>query len=180
MLKSWLHKRIARLELAYHYDASYLHEVVEVSVPAFLKFGLFQIMAYHREDVPRDLGFAARMAATLSEDCGPCTQLIVDMALEAGMSPRTIAALMRGDLGGAGDEAALGFRYGQAVAANKAEAMTLSDEIERRYGKRALVSMAYGVAGARVYPALKRGLGHGAACQSIKVADDDIAIGKAA
>lgn len=180
MLRSWLHRRIGRLERAYGYDATYLQEVAEVSVPAILKFGLFQIMAYHHQDLPRDLGFAARMAATLSEDCGPCTQLVVDMALEAGMAAETVAALMRGDLARAGDEAALGFRYGMAVAANTPEAVALAEGVERRYGKRALVSLAYGVASARVYPALKRGLGHGAACTRIRVAEDDIAIARAA
>lgn len=180
MLKFWLHKRIGRLERAYGYDATYLHEVAKVSVPAILKFGLFQIMAYHHEDLPRDLGFAARMAATLNEDCGPCAQLTVDMALEAGMPAETVAALMRGDLTAASDEARLGFGYGKAVAANTPEAVTLAEEVERRYGKRALVSLAYGVASARVYPALKRGLGHGAACTRIKVAEDSIIIAKAA
>ena len=176
MLKSWLHRRIGRLERTYGYDATYLHEVADISVPAALKFGLFQIMAYHDEDLPRDLGFAARMAATLNEDCGPCAQLTVDMALESGMSPQPIAALMRGDLASAGDEAALGFRYGQAVAANTPAAAPLAEEVERRYRKRALVSLAYGVASARGYPALKRGPGHGAAGPRIQVAQHSLAL----
>lgn len=180
MLKSWLHKRIGRLEAAYGYDAGYLHEIADASVPAMLKFQLFQIMAHHREDLPRDLNFGARMAAMLHEDCGPCAQLTVDMALEAGMPAGTIAALLRGDLAAAGDEAALGFRYGHAVAANTPDAMTLTEEIERRYDKRALVSLAYGVACSRVYPVLKRGMGHGATCTRIQVAEDSIAIARAA
>lgn len=180
MLRTLLHRQIRNLERAYGYDATYLHEVTDVSIPAIFKFMLFRAMAQHRERLPRDLGCAARIAAVLSEDCGPCTQLVVDMALEAGMAPRRIAALLRGDLEQAGEEAELGFRYGIAVATNTAEAADLADRVERRYGKRALVSMAYSVASARVYPALKRGLGHGAACTRIRVADDSIAILRAA
>ena len=36
------------------------------------------------------------------------------------------------------------------------------------------------VAGSRVYPTLKRGLGHGAACQKLVVANEPIAVKKAA
>ena len=180
MIKSFLHRAIAKLEKSYGYDASYLHEVLEVSTPAFLKFGLFQTMSNHRDGAPRDAYCAARMAATLSEDCGPCTQLVVDMALKAGMLPARIAAILRGDLEQAGTDAELGFRYGIAVAQNTINAAALSEEVEKRYGKRALVSMAYAVACSRVYPALKRGLGHGAACSKINVSDETIVLKQAA
>ena len=180
MIRSFLHKRIRRLEYGFGYDATYLHEVLDTSVTAFLKFGLFQVMASHREGVPRDAAFAARIAATLSEDCGPCTQLVVDMAIKAGMDTDNITALLRGDIEQAGAEAELGFRFGIAVANNTADALALADEVERRFGKRALVSMSYAVACSRVYPALKRGLGHAAACTKIQVHEHSIIVRKAA
>ena len=74
----------------------------------------------------------------------------------------------------------LGFRYGIAVSQNTPDAVALSEEVERRYGKRALVSMAYAVACSRVYPALKRGLGHGVACAKINVSDETIVLRQAA
>lgn len=180
MIRSLLHSRIRRLERSFGYDATYLHEVLDVSLPAFLKFALFQVMASHREQVPIDAAFAARIAATLSEDCGPCTQIVVDMALHSGMESQKIAALIRGDIEKAGADAALGFRFGNAVACNTADAPSISKEVERRFGKRALVSMSYAVACSRVYPALKRGLGHAAACTKIQVLDDSIIIRQAA
>jgi len=180
MIKAFLHRSVARLEKSYGYDASYLHEVIDVSPSAFFKFGLFQVMSNHRDGAPADAYCAARIAATLSEDCGPCTQLTVDMALAAGVDPKRIAALLRGDLEQAGQDAELGFRYGIAVSQNTIDANALSEEVERRYGKRALVSMAYAVACSRVYPALKRGLGHGAACAKIKVSDETIVLRQAA
>ena len=180
MLRRWIHRWIAKLEQAYRYDASYLHEVTDASLPAFLKFVLFQSMSMHRESVPKEAWFAARMAGTLSEDCGPCTQLMVDEALRQKISPLTIAALLRGDIDEAGADAALGFRYGTAVAKNAPESVSLAEDIERRYGKRGLVSLAYAVASARVYPALKRGLGHGAACTRIIVSDQTVVLKEAA
>jgi hypothetical protein len=180
MLKRLLHGSIRKLERDYGYDATYLHEVTDISPAASLKFALFQIMSNHRDRVPRDAYCAARMAATLSEDCGPCTQLVVDMALRAGMAPARIAAILRGDLEQAGADAELGFRYGVAVAQNTIDAAALAGEVAKRYGKRALVSMAYAVACSRVYPALKRGLGHGAACTKISVSDETIVLKEAA
>jgi len=86
---------------------------------------------------------------------------------------------LRGDIDEAGEDAALGFRYGMAVAKNEPSAVLLAEEAERRYGKRGLVSLAYAVASARVYPTLKRGLGHGAACTKITVSSETIVLKEA-
>jgi hypothetical protein len=179
MFKQFLHRRIARLERAFGYDATYFHEVVEASTPAFAKFTAFQWMSSHRDQIPRDAWFAARIAAALCEDCGPCTQLVVNMALREKMSPLAIASLLRGDLEQAGGDAELGFRYGIAVANNTDDAVQLCEDVEARYGKRGLVSLAYAVACSRVYPALKRGLGHGAVCSKIVVSDETVTIREA-
>ena len=180
MFKSILHRKIAAMEREFGYDATYAHEMLNASLPAFLKFALFQGMAKHRDGVPREAWFAAGLAAAMSEDCGPCAQLGVDMALKAGLDPKIVAALARGDFAAAGADAAFGFRYGHAVATNAPEAVELSAAARARYGERGLVSLALVVAGTRVYPAIKRGLGHGAACQKLVVANDTIAIKKAA
>ena len=180
MLKRIMHRAVSKLEQSYGYDAGYLHEVIEASRPAFFKFGLFQTMSSHREDVPRDAWYAAKIAATLSEDCGPCTQLVVDMALRDGVKRDALMALLRGDLEMAGKDAELGFRFGIAVAQNTDAAPILSEEVEKRFGKRALVSLAFSVAASRVYPTVKRGLGHGAACTKIKVSDETIVLKQAA
>jgi hypothetical protein len=180
MLKAYLHRSVARLERRFGYDATYLHEVIDISRPAFFKFGLFQIMSSHRDGVPRDAWYAARIAAAMSEDCGPCTQLVVDMALREGMKGDALSALLRGDLERAGTDAEFGFRYGIAVAQNTPEALALSEDAEKRYGKRALVSLAFAVACSRVYPTLKRGLGHGATCTKITISDETIVLRQAA
>ncbi len=180
MLKSLFHRRIVRMGQAFDYDVSYLHELLDASTPAFVKFALFQPMSRHREDVPATTWFAAKLAATMSEDCGPCSQLIVDMAIHAGMEPAIVAALARKDLTSAGADASLGFRYGQAVAANAPEADVVVAQALAKYGRRGVASLAMAVAAARVYPALKRGLGHGAACQRLVVGEEAIAVKRAA
>src|SRR5579872_4079210 len=106
MIKSYLHKKIAAMEREFGYDASYAHEMLDASLPAFVKFALFQSMAKHRDGVPLDAWCAAGLAAAMSEDCGPCAQLCVDLALKAGVDRKILAALARGDLPQAGPDAA--------------------------------------------------------------------------
>lgn len=180
MLKRFLHGRLAQLEKSFGYDATYLHEVIDISVPAFVKFGLFQTMSSHRKNIPRDVWYAARIAATLSEDCGPCTQLVVDMAVREGMPREIVSALLRSDFQKAGSDAEFGFRYGLAVSKNTDTALAFSETAAERYGNQALVSLAYAVACSRVYPTLKRGLGHGVACTKITIANETIVLNTAA
>jgi len=180
MLKSLLHNRVRPMERHYGYDATYIHEMIDASPVAAIKFVMAQMISNHREDVPKDAWYAAKLAAALSEDCGPCTQLCVNMATEAGVEPAKIAHLLRGDIEAAGPDAALGFRYGIAVATNSDEAMSLVERARARYGERGLVSLALVVTSARMYPALKRGLGHGMMCSKITVSDEAILVKHAA
>jgi hypothetical protein len=49
-----------------------------------------------------------------------------------------------------------------------------------KYGRRGVASLAMAVAAARVYPALKRGLGHRASCQRLVIGEEAIAVKQAA
>lgn len=180
MLKSMLHRSIRKFERQFGYDATYVHEIIDASTSIALKFAVFQMLAAKTKDVPADALYAAGIAAAVSEDCGPCAQLVVNMALKEGVRPEAIAALLRGDLEKAGKDAELGFRYGIAVAQNTVDAVALSEQAEKRFGKRGLVTLSFAVAFARVYPALKRGLGHGAVCAKINVANETVVLKEAA
>ena len=180
MFKSMMHAATRKMERMFGYDATYIHEVIDTSEAAGLKFMLSQFVGQHRDGVPKDAWYAAKLAAALSEDCGPCTQLCIDMAVRARIKPEKLAALVRGDIEAAGDDAAFGYRYGMAVATNSADSLELVEQAEKRYGAKGKVSLALVVAATRVYPALKRGLGHGAACAKIEVANESIAVKRAA
>ena len=180
MIKSLLHRQLRKFERAFGYDATYVHEIVDTSTPMALKFTLFQMLASRPKSAPADLVYAAAIAAAVSEDCGPCAQLVVKMALKDGVSPAAIGALLRGDLEKAGPAAELGFRYGVAVAQNTPDAVALSEDVTKQFGKRVLVTLAFAVAFGRVYPAVKRGLGHGAVCTQIKVDYDTVVLKEAA
>ena len=120
---------------------------------------------------------AARLVGTLAEDCGPCTQIVVSMAEEEGLvSPAVLKAILTGDEAAMGPDAALGWRFARASLARDMEAADpLRDEIVRRWGKKALASLALGVAAARVYPTVKYALGHGRACSKVEVHGEAVA-----
>lgn len=180
MLKRYFHRNVAKLEKQFGYDATYLHEVVDASPAAAFKFFLAQAMAGHADGVSKAALFAARLAAALSEDCGPCVQLGVNMALAEGMPREKIEAMLRGDIEAAGVDAALGYRYGMAVSTNAVNLLAEVEQARLRFGERGLVTLAFAVASVRVYPTLKRALGHGAACTKIVISDHEVVVKRAA
>jgi hypothetical protein len=144
--------------------------MLDVSLRAVLAFNRIMPMSRYRYDVPKEAWYAAKIATAQSEDCGPCTQLAVTMAERAGVDPNVIRAVVNREPGAMSADAALGFRFAMATLAHDMAADEYREEIERRWGKHALVSLAFVIASARVFPTVKYALGHGKACQRIVVA----------
>ena len=173
---TWLYlKAVQRMEARYGYDAAYLRDLAEASPTAFRRFARAQMALRHRA-APLPAWFGAQLAATLHEDCGPCVQIVVDMAVEAGVDPALLRALLSG--ASTNDEARLGFDYAAAVCAGDLAADALRAAIERRWGRPALASLALAMAGARNYPLMKRALGHAHACVKIRLAGQDVAVAR--
>jgi len=174
MLKWVIHRRLRAFERAHGYDGSYMHEVLETDLGAFLKFGRATGLGTYRKDVPAEVYAAATLTSSVQADCGPCTQLGVGFALAAGVPAASIAAVVRGDEAALSPEAALGVRFARAVLARDAAADACRDEIVRRWGPRAVLALAFGVMGAQLYPTLKYALGHGKACTRVVVAGQSV------
>lgn len=173
MLRWFAKRRINAFERAFHYDASYMHEMMAVSWPGFRRFLKATELAAHREDVPPEAWHAARIAATLSEDCGPCTQLMVQMAEMEGIAPSILQGILTGDEKAMGPTATLALQFALAVLARDSRADSLREQIATRWGQRAVLSLALAMTGTRLYPAVKYALGHGQACAMIKVGDKE-------
>ena len=174
----WLvERRLAAFEKNFDYDVDYMRDMYSASPKGFWKFSKIQKISEHREDVPLTAWFAAKIAATLAEDCGPCTQLVVTMAERRGVRPETLRAIVDGDEAGMGEDAGLGWRFARSVLARDiAESDRLREKIVDRWGRRGLVSLALTIASSRVYPAVKYALGHGRACVRVKVGGEEMAV----
>ncbi|MGE0486238.1 MAG: hypothetical protein AB7Q81_18965 [Gammaproteobacteria bacterium] len=175
MLNRFLHGRIRAFERRYGYDGSYMHELADLDRTGFLRFmrtssGLGQ----HTGCLPPTAFFAAKLAAILHEDCGPCAQLVVDMALEAGVAPTTLAALAAGRIDAAGEDAALAFRFARALLTASPVLEDLRAAATTRFGAAGPAALGLAVVTARIYPVLKRAMGHAHACRRLRVGDDDI------
>jgi hypothetical protein len=169
MLKWLIGRRIAAFERDYGYDSSYIREMLDVSLRALFVFNRIMPMSRYCRDAPRDAWFAAKIATALQEDCGPCAQLAVTMAERAGVDGDLLRAILARDPARMSPDAALGFRFAIAALAHDPAADVLREEIERRWGKHALVSLAFVIAATRVFPTVKYALGHGRTCQRVTV-----------
>jgi len=169
MLKWLIRRRLAAFEKDFGYDASYIKHILDADFGAFTKFVKAASIGKFRRDVPKDVFYAAGAVGIISEDCGPCTQLGVTMALRDGMDPKVIAAVIAGDDAKLPPDVLLGVRFARAALAHAPEADDLREEIERKWGPRASISLAFALTGARIYPTVKYALGYGKSCQRVVV-----------
>ena len=169
MLKWMIRRKLRAFEREHEYDASYMHEVLDTDVRASMTFARATGLGAYRKGVPADVYTAAALTSSISADCGPCTQLGVGLALRAGVAPKTIAAIVQGDESARSPEVVLGARFARAILARDTAADEYREEIERRFGRRAVLSLAFGVMASQLYPALKYALGHGRACTRVVV-----------
>jgi len=170
MLKALLARQIDRMERLWGYDASYMRLVLAASPATCVKFG-FVTQLVDRKAAPLEALAAAGLAGTLAEDCGPCTQISVDMAVAGGVKPQVLRAILAGDEKAMGEAAALAWRFARASLARDMQAADpLREEIRRRWGDRGLVAVSMALMTARLYPTLKYALGYGKACSKVTVA----------
>lgn len=170
MIRRILHVLLRRFEAQYRYDASYMHEVVNIWPGAGIRYLGLGVVSQMRGPVV-SIWAGAALASTLDGDCGPCAQLIVDMAVNSGVEPDLIAACLSRDIDRAGD-VGLGFRFAESAIAGTEEMDGLREVIRQAHGDRAVIAASYAAATGRVYPVMKRALGHGLACQRITLGNE--------
>lgn len=175
MLKWLIRNRLAAFQRKFDYNVEYARQILDADAGAFLRFARLDGLSSYRRDVPRDVYYAVKLTSVVIEDCGPCTQLVVAMALGDGVEPRTIATVLEGTDALLSDGVRLGVRFARAVAAHDPAADELRDDIVARWGPRALVSLAFAITSARIFPTIKYALGHGKACLRVVVAGETIA-----
>ena len=166
----WLMRRgVTAFERQWNYDASYLHDMIEASPRAAWLFQRATSLGKYRKDVPAAALAAAGITAVRLEDCGPCTQIGVSMAERAGVDPKVLRAVLTEDVTAMPPDVALAWRFTRATLDRDPSADQYRDEIIKRWGPRALVSLAFAIVTARMYPTVKYAMGHGQACTRIVV-----------
>ena len=173
----WLFRRmLSAFERQWNYDASYLRDIIDASPRAAWRFMNAARLGNFRRDVPIEALVAAGITAVRSEDCGPCTQLGTAMAERQGVRPDVLRAILTDDVAAMPDEVALAWRFTKAVLAHDPAADEYRNVIRERWGPRAVVSLAFAITTARIYPTVKYAMGHGKTCTRVVVAGAPVAI----
>jgi len=170
MIKWTLQRAIDKFERDWKYDASYMRDMIDASPRAAWLFSRAAALGKFRRDIPLDPWFAAGITAVRHEDCGPCTQLGVAMAERAGVSPTVLRAVLADDPDAMPPDVALAWKFTRATLAHDAAADEYREAIVKRWGRLALVSLAFAITASRIYPTVKYALGHGQACMRVVVA----------
>ena len=173
----WVFRRtVGAFERQWNYDASYLREIIDASPRAAWRFMNATRLASYSRDAPAEALAAAGITAVRSEDCGPCTQIATAMAERRGVRPDVLRAILRDDVAAMPDDVALAWRFTKAVLAHDAAADDYRAVIVERWGPRAVVSLAFAITTARIYPTVKYAMGHGKVCTRVVVGGAPVTI----
>jgi hypothetical protein len=174
MMKWLINRRLDAFQKTYGYDVTYMRELLAADTRALLRWARVSGISQYRRDVPKDVYYAAKLTSIIAEDCGPCSQLVVGMALRDGIDARLIANVIESNDALLSEPVRLGVQYARAVLAREPAADELREAIAKRWGQRAVVSLAFAITASRLYPTLKYALGHGHACRRLDVAGETI------
>ena len=164
----------------YDYDVSYLEQILDAAPEAYEGFMALTGLARQRQAAPPEAFYAAKLLGALEEDCGPCVQLVADMAREAGIAPEQIAAVARRDPEAMTPDTLLGFWFAESLLGRSPEADSAREAVRTRWGTAGVIDLTIGTQIGRIFPMVKTGLGFGKTCQRIRLGDELVAPAKAA
>ena len=160
-------------------NMDYAYHLRDVAPSRLWRFSFIKVVEGRRKYTPAEAYHAAGMAAAMVEDCGPCVQIHVNLALKDGVAPDVLRSLAVRRLDKVPAPAALAFKYGDAIAKG-VMADEMRDQIRAKWGEKGLIELAFVIATARFHPAVKRGMGYGHTCERVVVEDRVTMTAKAA
>ncbi|GJL93833.1 MAG: hypothetical protein DHS20C05_02380 [Hyphococcus sp.] len=174
MLKFFAERGLKDFSDRYDYDVSYMRHMLEISPAAFLKFSKLTELAQHCDAAPVDALFAAKLVGAVTEDCGPCVQLVVNMAREAGVEPAQIEAILKRDHNGMNADAALGFCFADAIVRRAPFEDEVRNDVRASWGEAGIIDLTMAVQIGRVFPMVKAGMGFAKECRRVTIDDTPI------
>jgi hypothetical protein len=169
MLGFFVRRALDAFSARYDYDVGYMRAIHAASPRGFMRFARVSALAMHREAAPKAAWYAAKLVGALAEDCGPCTQLVVNMAREAGVDPAQIEAVLRRDANAMSADTALGFRFAEAVALKLPGAEEAREAVRAQWGEKGLIDLAFALQIGRMFPMVKDALGFAKECRRVEV-----------
>jgi len=178
MLRWLLRRRVAAFERRWDCEAGELRDLIDADAEAAAAFGMAQAIGRYRKDAPAAVRCAAGLIAVMAEDCEPSAQLAVARAERDGVDPAVLRAVVARDYLAMPEDVVLAARFAEATLRHAPEVDDLRDELERKFGRRGLVSIVFAIVSARIDPTLKYALGRGKACARLTVGGQTQAPGR--
>ena len=178
MIRWLIERQLAAFERRWHYPMDYARTLLRTSRGGFWRFARVMPLAAWRDGVPLAAWHAAKLVAVRAEDCGPCTQLVVDMARADGVPDALLRAVLQGDdaeIHALDADAALAAHFARCWTEDSPHLADARDALRQRFGERGLASLALAMSGARMFPMIKSALGHGQACLRVQVGSEALA-----
>ncbi|TNE45772.1 MAG: hypothetical protein EP341_10450 [Sphingomonadales bacterium] len=144
-------------------SSAYLEDISNAGGFATESFQHFMAFSGHRYQAPAHVALMVALGSTRAEDCGPCVEIVRGFALAAGIDASRVENALRGKPDSEAD--ALAYAFGAAVSEGEiGKSAELGDQLEAQYGRATRTELSLLAASSRVFPAIKRGLGHASAC----------------
>ena len=169
MLRWLIRKRLAAVERDLGVPVDYVRHILDVSLGAFLRCGMVMPLEKYRRSLPAGPYHVARRVAVRHEDCGPCVQIVVNLAKKDGVAPQVLQAALASGPDALPEDLADAYRFVEAVVTRSGDEDRLRERVRQRYGEAGLVEMALAIAVCRIFPTVKRGLGYATSCSKVTV-----------
>lgn len=170
MLQAFINNRLDAAERKLGVPVDYLREMSRDARGAFFKFAKFPAIAGYRKKLPAAALTVGSLVASRSADCGTCLQIGVNLARAEGVSPEIIRAVLDRRPQDLDPPLADIYHFASSVVDEvPADEETLRARIVERFGKEAFIELAMALATTRVFPHLKRAMGHAVSCSKIEI-----------
>jgi hypothetical protein len=174
MLKALIEYALRRGEKQTGENAEFVREMYAAAPGGFWRFAMFMPMSRYRKTVPVEALAVAGIAAVHAEDCGPCLQTTVNLSTAKGVSPDILRAAVTRDLAGMDERTRTAFEFAEAIVARDIRSEELRPLIELWWGKAGFVELSLVIASARVFPTVKRTMGHAQACSRVVIGNETV------
>lgn len=176
MLNALLERLFKKQEEVTGESMDFVRDLRLASPGGFWRFAFFAPMASYRRILPVEAYAVAKIAASHSEDCGPCLQTTVNLAKAEGVSDTIIRAAVLGDTSAMDERTGTAYAFARAVCMHDFKSEELRPKLIEWWGEPGVAELSLAICASRLFPTLKRGLGHGAACQRVVVGKETLSV----
>lgn len=163
-MRGWITERGVRaMENQVGMRLEYLRDLARTAPGVLPRIVGFLPLSIYRAHVPVVPMHVARIAATVTVDCGECVQIAVNVARDEGVPRPKLEAAVRGDRDALDDGEAAALAFAEVLAGGL-DATVEREAVRTHFGDRGVAELSAAVASTLFFPVLKQGMGYGNAC----------------